>query len=164
MNKYELLKKQIEDKFPNIVVDKKWSAMEISIQTTQAMLNSLSMVLIVVLLVFAVLNIIIVVLMDNFNWRKKFGILKSLGFTSHYIIRQNICKYMMITFISTIFALILHLSISQKLMATLLLDAFTNSPVLLFIICFCFVGAIFSAAYVCSLNIKRISVIELMEE
>ncbi|RKJ42457.1 ABC transporter permease, partial [bacterium 1XD42-8] len=54
MNKYELLKKQIEDKFPNIVVDKKWSAMEISIQTTQAMLNSLSMVLIVVLLVFAV--------------------------------------------------------------------------------------------------------------
>lgn len=164
INQYRDFKDEVESIFPEVVVDERWLAMENSVETTRGMLESISIILICTFIIFSVLNIVIVILMDSKQSRRKFGIMKSLGFTTKYIINQNLSKYFLISIISSTLALSLHLMLSRKLMATILIDAFVNSPQLLATLIVGFTVLILVATILCGLTIKNISTVELMEE
>lgn len=164
MDQYQEFKNEVEDIFPEVVVDEKWLAMENSVETTRAMLESISIVLISAFIIFSVLNIIIVILMDSKQSRRKLGILKSLGFTTEYIVKQNISKYFIVSILSSALALVLHLATSRKLTASILIDAFVNSPLVLTSLIAGFTVLILLATFLCGLTIKNISTVELMEE
>lgn len=157
-------KNEMERKFTGVVVDRKWLALENSVESIRVMLETISSILVAIFIMFSILNIVIVVMMDNKNWRRKFGIMKSLGFTTRYIILQNIYKYFILAVFSSAVSLSLHLAVSQEIMAALLIDAFINSKQLLFLLLVGFVGLIIAATWAICLKIREISPVELMEE
>ncbi|GEM_PF-1660737 len=161
---YESFKQDIESRFASSTVSREWFAMENSVESIQSMLKSISMLLVLAFFSFSLLCIMIVLTMDMKNWRKKYGIMKSLGFTANYLIGQNTCKYFMIAMVSSVVSLGLHHLFSQKIASFLLLDAFSSSGRLVAMIISGFMVLIVMTAYVISLSVKQISPLELMEE
>ncbi|MHB8064294.1 MAG: hypothetical protein ACYDG2_16960 [Ruminiclostridium sp.] len=90
--------------------------------------------------------------------------MKALGFTSRYIILQNIYKYLIMAVFSAILALCLHMAVSKEMLAALLIDAFINSEQSLLLLVFGFIALIIIAVFIICLRIKKISLVELMEE
>lgn len=164
MADYEAFKQAVENEFSGIAVDTSWFAMENSVETIRGMLKSISMVLIAAFLTFSILNIIIVLLMEHKSGRRKYGILKSLGFSAKEIISQNLCKYFILSIIGSTIALSLHLLFSRKLGAAMLIDAFVNSSLMLALLTAGFVLLILITTLLISLSVKKISPVELMEE
>lgn len=161
---YETFKAEVEGRFAGITADTRWFAMENSVDSIKGMIKSISSLLVIAFMAFSVLNVSVVLFMDMKNWYRKYGILKALGFTADYLIGQNVCKYAAIAAVSAITALLLHLLLSQKLAASMLLDAFVNSAVLMTAMLFSFIVLIILTSFVISLRIKKVSPLELMEE
>lgn len=161
---FDSFKEQIEDKFSGVTADKEWFAIDNSMTATRDMLLSISVILVVVLIVFAVLNVAVVLLMENSNRHRQYGIMKALGFTSGYIMKQNICKNMIYTLVGIVFALCIHLSVSKEFLAQKIIDAFSDSGVLMIGIMVLFTGFVALLTYLLSLGIRKIMPIELMEE
>ncbi|MCL2151903.1 MAG: FtsX-like permease family protein [Oscillospiraceae bacterium] len=161
---FELFKDDIERKALGISVSKRWFAVETTVASVQAMLNSISILLTSLFILFSLLNIVIVVNMEHKNLRRTFGIMKSLGFTSRYIIKRDLVKYLIISSVSTVIALVLHLALSQNLMAAVFIDAFTNSSITLGMLTVGFVVLVLLFVLLLSQPVKKISPVELMEE
>jgi len=161
---YGAFKKDIEERFAGVAVSENWFAVENSVESISDMLKSISLVLVIAFLLFSMLNILIVLTMDIKNWHKKYGVMKSLGFTAGYIIRQNLYKYLILAAVSSAVSLSLHLLFSQRLAAFLLIDAFSSSGRLVTLIIVAFVFLILLIACLTSLTVNRIKPIELMEE
>lgn len=164
MKAYKDIKAELEGRFPGVLVDTDWLALESSVESIRIMLESLSLLLVCVFIVFSLLNVTIVVLMNNRQWRKKHGIMIAQGFTPQYVIRQGMIKYCILSIVGTLIALAVHLSISGKAAAQLLVDAFVNSNLLLAGFIAGFIALVMVATYLANLTVIRISPIELMEE
>ncbi|MHB8064295.1 MAG: ABC transporter permease family protein [Ruminiclostridium sp.] len=68
---YENFKTEVEREFKGVAVDKKWPALENSVESIWVMLESISGILVAIFIMFSILNIVIVVMIDNKNWRRK---------------------------------------------------------------------------------------------
>jgi len=161
---FENLKLDIESRFADVAVDQEWFAIQNSTESIQYMIMSISMLLLISFVVFSMLNVAIVLSLDMKNWRRKFGIMKSLGFNANYIIRQNGIKYLIIAIVSSVFSLFLHGLFSQKIIAALVLDAFSSSIKLVALITLSFIVLIEMTTYIISSSVRKISPLELMEE
>jgi putative ABC transport system permease protein len=127
-------------------------------------LLAISEILILVFIIFALLNISVVLMMESANKHRQYGILKALGFTTGYITRQNLYKNMLCVGISVLIALAIHLSVSKAFLATRVIDAFTDSSLLVSLLVLLILCAALLITYLISLGIRRIMPIELMEE
>ena len=161
---FEEFKEDIESRFTGIVADTKWFALENSVESIRQMLETISIVLVVVFIMFSMVNIIIVAMMDNKKQYRNFGIIKSLGFTTNYIIKQNLSKYLIISVVGAVVSFILQMSLSKKLVGILLVDAFVNPIAWLLVLLVGFILSILGATLIISLSIKKITPVELMEE
>ncbi len=163
INDYERFKRDIEMNLPETAVYKEWFALKYTIKSVSDMIKPISLVLIIAFVSFSLLSVIIVLMADNKNWRRKYGIMKALGFRALYIIRQSGFKYCIIAAVSSALALGLHILFSQKLAAMVLVDAFRSSAILDAFIIGGFILLITLSAIIISLSVKKISPIELME-
>ncbi|MDO5558507.1 MAG: ABC transporter permease [Oscillospiraceae bacterium] len=73
----------------------------------------LTTMLVIIFSLFSVLNIINLLLMNNLENRRQFGILKAMGFTDSYICIRGLLKIMILTVIAAAAALAVHLLFSQ---------------------------------------------------
>lgn len=160
----DLFKKDMETRFPGVSVDDNWNAIENSVASIELMLTSVSSILVGVFIIFSLLNTTIVITMDLKNQRRKYGILKSLGFTTSYMIRQNLCKYSIIIGISIVIATALHKLISARLFGVMVIDAFRDNNLMLTALVAGFALISIMVAWLLSRSIKKITPIELMEE
>ena len=160
----DLFKKDMETRFPGVSVDDNWNAIENSVAFIELMLTSVSSILVGVFIIFSLLNTTIVITMDLKNQRRKYGILKSLGFTTSYMIRQNLCKYSIIIGISIVIATALHKLISARLFGVMVIDAFRDNNLMLTALVAGFALISIMVAWLLSRSIKKITPIELMEE
>lgn len=163
-NDYKAFKDDIEGKFAGISADNHWKAIENSVSSIETMLVAVSLILVSVFIIFSILNTVIVIQMDNSNWRRRYGIMKSLGFTTGYIVRQTLWKYLMLSGISIAIATAIHKAFSRKFIAVMVIDAFSDDAVKLTMLITGFVVLIMGIAWLLSRSVKKISPIELMEE
>ena len=161
---FNAFKQDVESKFTGVIVDKKWFALENSVESIRQMLEAISAVLVFIFIMFSMLNIIIVSLMENKKKYRSFGIMKSLGFTTRYIVNQNLWKYFIISILGSIISLGLQLLVSRKLVAMMLVDAFVNPIMLLVLLLVGFIVLILGSTLLINRSIKKISPVELMEE
>ncbi|MFA9421937.1 MAG: ABC transporter permease [Sedimentibacter sp.] len=161
---YDSFKVEVENKFRSITVDSDWFAIDNAMVSTRNMLLAISGMLIVVFIIFAMLNISIVLMMESANKHRQYGILKALGFTTGYIIRQNIWKNMLCVGISVLIAFIIHFTMSKGFLAKQVIDAFTYSGLVIALLVLLILCVALLLTYLISLGIRKIMPIELMEE
>ncbi len=163
-NDYASFKNEVEDKFHSIVIDSEWFAVDNAMTSTRSMLFAISGILILVFIIFALLNISIVLMMESANRHRQYGIMKALGFTTRYITNQNICKNLLCVGISILIALLIHFSTSKGFLAKQVIDAFMDSGLLIVLLVLLILCSALLITYLISLGIKKIMPVELMEE
>jgi len=154
----------IEENFSGVTGDREWFAIDNATSSIRTMLLSIAGILIVVIIAFAMINISVIFLLENKNKRRRYGILKALGFTNEYIIKQNMWKNMICIIISIVIALALHLTVSKKFLAMQVIDAFSDSYWFISAVLLLIMILAFSITYMVNLSIKKIMPKELMEE
>lgn len=163
-SEFEAFKHDMQNQFSGISIDQNWKAMDNVTSSIKGMLISVCDILIVIFILFAILNIVIVLLMENESKHRQHGILKALGFTNGYIMKKNLCKFIILSVISTGAALAMHLLVSKKLMEAMVINAFSDSYPLLFGLVSGILGLIVLATVIINLSLRKISPVELMEE
>jgi putative ABC transport system permease protein len=115
--------------------------------------------------VFSILNIINVIYTQNRENRKKYGILKALGFTTGYICRGTIIQLTLESVVAIIFTVILHEGVSPILFSLACGIRYIYKPVwLTVIVCVGIYLSIMMITMIMLLPVRKITPVELMEE
>ncbi|GGL51006.1 ABC transporter permease [Sporolactobacillus putidus] len=136
-----------------------------SITGVEEIMNPVTIMLVAVFITFSLLNILNLLLTTQLDNRRKFGILKAMGFTTAYISMQNLFKTLLLSLLSAAFAVALHLTLSPLMFYSMMgIPALVNSPQELIIL----IGSIFAGILALTLlfciPLRKISPVELMEE
>ncbi|HKL99375.1 MAG TPA: ABC transporter permease [Mobilitalea sp.] len=161
----EVFRAETKELFPDytfetmldFVDDVKVSIMSIMIPVT--------VIIIVIFFAFALLNIINMIIMNNNEQQRNFGIMKAYGFTNGYIIRRNVYKISILAALGLIIAATVDLLISSRIFYSVLgVAAYRTEPLETTILLVSGFGIIIATTILLSLSIKRISPKKLMEE
>ena len=165
INDYENLKDEIYNKFDGITVDKIYAPLKDSASQVVETSVPISIILLVGVLIFGVFNIVNILVTNNFDNRKNYGIMKSLGFTSKYIKRRSNYRIMILASLGAIVGFSLTAFTSNNLMKAMVgFDVFNfNLKMTLGLVAITFV-LIMVTMYVCNRSIKNISTVELISE
>lgn len=143
----------MKDMVDNIKV----SVMQIMIPVT--------IIIIVIFFSFTLLNIINIILMNNAEQRRNFGIMKSFGFTTGYIIRRNVIRISLLSAIGIAFAFVLNELFNTRLFSAVLgVNAYKTEPLETILLLCSSIITITVLAILFSLPIRKTSPKELMEE
>lgn len=158
-------KTDIKEHFPNytfetmldFVDDIKVSIMSIMIPVT--------IIIIVIFFAFTLLNIINLIVMNNNEQKRNFGIMKAYGFTNGYIIRRNVYRISMLSAMGLAIAAILdQLFTSSIYSAVLGVAAYRTEALETTVLLSSGLAIIIAITLLLSLPIKKISPKNLMEE
>ncbi len=161
---FDGFKDQVDEKWSNITVDSEWFAMNNALGSVKLILQNISCILIFVFIFLSVMIVAILLLIENGNKRRQFGVMKAMGFPNAYIIRQNLFHYMILGMIGMILALAIHIAFSDKLLTVVLLNAFTDSSIILVSLLVGFMLLLMATVLIMCSRIRKIKPVELMEE
>ncbi|CEO33123.1 ABC transporter permease [Paraclostridium sordellii] len=165
-NDYDSVKKDYKEKYEVASVD---ISPSLIVQTAKSVVETITPVTRIILtgiLIFSILNIINLIMMNNTDNRRNNAIMKSLGFSNKYIISRTSYRIIIITVISSLFGFTLNLIISKNIFKIamsgidgLMIPYNLVSTTILFIAIITILTTIISM-----LSIRKISIVELMEE
>lgn len=165
-NDYDSVKKDYKEKYEVASVD---ISPSLIVQTAKSVVETITPVTRIILtgvLIFSILNIINLIMMNNTDNRRNNAIMKSLGFSNKYIIRRTSYRIIILTVISSLFGFTLNLIISKNIFKIamsgidgLMIPYNLVSTTILFIAIITILTTIISM-----LSIRKISIVELMEE
>lgn len=162
---FAAFKNDVQNHFDTLTIEKQMSTVADSVVGVEQIINPVTAILVTVFILFSLLNIINLLLTAQLDSRKKFGVLKSLGFTTGYICRQTFYKTFILSVVSIAVALGLHFAVSAKLFAALIkVDGYINSPELLTIAIVGIFAMIMIISMIFCIPLRKISPVELMEE
>ena len=111
------------------------------------------------------INIINMIVMNNNEQKRNFGIMKAYGFTDGYIIRRNVYRISILSVIGLSLAAALDQLFTSKIYyASMGVAAYRTAPLETTILLASGLGAIIVITLLLSLSIKKISPKNLMEE
>lgn len=165
-NDYDSVKKDYKEKYEVASVD---ISPSLIVQTAKSVVETITPVTRIILtgiLIFSILNIINLIMMNNNDNRRNNAIMKSLGFSNKYIISRTSYRIIILTVISSLFGFTLNLIISKDIFKIamsgidgLMIPYNLVSTTILFIAIITILTTIISM-----LSIRKISIVELMEE
>ncbi|GAA0104136.1 hypothetical protein UT300013_07580 [Paraclostridium sordellii] len=165
-NDYDSVKKDYKEKYEVASVD---ISPSLIVQTAKSVVETITPVTRIILtgiLIFSILNIINLIMMNNTDNRRKNAIMKSLGFSNKYIISRTSYRIIILTVISSLFGFTLNLIISKNIFKIamsgidgLMIPYNLVSATILLIAIITILTTIISM-----LSIRKISIVELMEE
>ncbi|MCH1966101.1 ABC transporter permease [Paraclostridium sordellii] len=165
-NDYDSVKKDYKEKYEVASVD---ISPSLIVQTAKSVVETITPVTRIILtgiLIFSILNIINLIMMNNTDNRRNNAIMKSLGFSNKYIISRTSYRIIILTVISSLFGFTLNLIISKNIFKIamsgidgLMIQYNLVSTTILFIAIITILTTIISM-----LSIRKISIVELMEE
>jgi Predicted ABC-type transport system involved in lysophospholipase L1 biosynthesis, permease component len=162
---FSVLKKDLETNFPNAQLEKINISLKNAADTVKDLAAPITIVFVVVFFLFSLLNIINLLLMNNIENRRQFGILKALGFTNGYIFLQNILRILLLSCVAILLAQVLHGIISRPIfMITGGIDAMESPLGVNIKITLGTLGALLLTAVLLTLPLRKIVATELMEE
>lgn len=162
---FAAFKSEISEEFSNIEVAKE---LDIFIDATKGVTEiivPITIILVSIFISFSFLNIINLLLVNNLDNKMKFGVLKALGFTNGYIMKQNVGRILLLSLVSIAAALLLHFTVSAKLFhAAVSVDGLVNDvPLMAGLIGMMLVLIVFTSL-VFSFSLRKITPTDLMEE
>ena len=162
---YEALKNDINANFDGVKVEKIYSPLKEAASQVVEISVPISIVLLVGVLVFGIFNIVNVLLINNLDNRKNYGVMKSLGFTSKYIRARNNYRIMILAILGAIIGILVAITTSSKVIQLAMgFDVFKlNLKMTSGLVLITFV-LIMIALHVCNRSIKKISTVELIRE
>lgn len=162
---YNSLKNDIYNKFEGITIDKVYSPLKDTASQVVETSVPISIIVLVGVLIFGIFNIVNILIINNFDNRKKYGIMKSLGFNSKYIKRRSNYRIMSLAVLGGLIGVGLTVFTSKDLMKLALgFDVFNlNLNMTLVLVAITFV-LIIVTIYICNRSIDKISTVELIEE
>lgn len=104
----------IEDKYYGTSVDDVIPDIKNTLLSMERIVNPVVQILLVAFIIFALINIFNLIISENKENRRVYGIMKSFGFTTGYICTKYVSKISIISLLSTILSLILNLVFSKK--------------------------------------------------
>jgi len=141
----------------DFVDDIKVSIMSIMIPVT--------VIIIVIFFAFTLLNMINIIVMNNNEQQRNFGIMKAYGFTNGYIIRRNVFRLSLLSGLGLIIAAALNQAFTHSLYyAVMGVNAYKTEVIETSILLLSGFGVIIAITILLSLPIKKISPKKLMEE
>ncbi|SEW35819.1 ABC transporter permease [[Clostridium] fimetarium] len=141
----------------DFVDDIKVSIMSIMIPVT--------IIIIVIFFAFTLLNIINIIVMNNNEQQRNFGIMKAYGFSNGYIIRRNVFRLSLLSALGLIIATILNLAFTHSIYyAVMSVNAYKTEAFETTILLVSGLSVIILITILLSLPIKKISPKKLMEE
>lgn len=165
LNDYKELKKSIESKFDGITIDKIYSPLRDTASQVVETVVPISVILLVGILIFGVINIVNILITNNLDNRKNYGVMKSLGFTSKYIKRRSNYRIGILAILGALIGVSLTTFTSKNLIKLSLgFDVFKynlNGTLILVVITFIL---IIITMHVCNKSINKISTVELIRE
>lgn len=161
---FSAFKQRVESSYGEVSVDKEWTALQSAVQAIESMLTSVMLVMLIVFVLFALIAIVNVLALTIASKRRQYGVLKSLGFTTSYMMRQNISYICILLVTAIIVAVIMNMLFSKAIFAAVVINALESSTVLIGGLVLGTVGLILLATVILSLPIRKISPVSLMEE
>lgn len=162
---YEQFKQEFEAKFPKVQVNTMSPALKTATDSIMELASPITITLVGVFILFSLLNIINLLLMNNIENRRQYGILKALGFTNRYICIQNLYNIAILTCGAVILAQIIHHTASGALFYVFGgVNAMENPVWLNSIVTVLMVAFILLITLLFSLPLKKIVPADLMEE
>ncbi|WP_250672786.1 FtsX-like permease family protein [Paraclostridium ghonii] len=162
---YENLKKDIDNKFDSIIIDKVYEALKDAASQVVETSVPISIILLVGVLIFGIVNIVNILITNNLDNRRNYGIMKSLGFTSQYIKRRNNYRIMILAVVGALIGVGITRFTSSKLLEIALgFNIFDfNTSMTLGLVGITFVLIILTM-YICNKSINKISTVDLIKE
>ena len=162
---YEALKNDINANFDGVKVEKIYSPLKESASQVVEISVPISIVLLVGVLVFGIFNIVNVLLINNLDNRKNYGVMKSLGFTSKYIRARNNYRIMILAILGAIIGILVAITTSSKFIELAIgFDVFKLNLVMTSVLVLITFVLVMITLYVCNRSIKKISIVELIRE
>ena len=162
---YEALKNDINEKFDGVTVEKIYSPLKESASQVVEISIPISIVLLVGVLIFGIFNIVNVLLINNLDNRRNYGLMKSLGFTSKYIRARNNYRIMILAIIGALIGVVVAITTSSKFIELAMgFDVFKLNLVMTSILVLITFVLIMITLNVCNRSIKKISIVELIRE
>ena len=165
INDYKNMKADIENENKDVLVERYLPGVKDSASQVVETSVPISLILVVGVIIFGLVNIVNMLLSNNIDNRKSYGIMKSIGFTSKYIKRRSNFRILSIAIIGAIIGTIINIFTSDKLMElTIGFKVFNFSykyTLIMLAITFAF---IMITMHICNRSIKKISTVELISE
>lgn len=158
-----------EEDFKSTFPDYRYSTMKDIVdnikQSIMSIMIPVTMIIIGIFCSFTLLNIINLILMNNNEQQKNFGIMKAFGFTNSYIIRRNVFRIVILSIIGILLALLLNQFLNARIFqAILTVDAYQTRLVPTGIFIGIGLMVIIVITVLLSLMIRRITPKKLMDE
>lgn len=165
LDSYENLKSDIESKFPYVKVDKTYAPLHDATSQVVETTVPISIILLVGTLIFGVFNIVNILIVNNFDNRKSYGIMKGLGFTSNYIKSRNNYRMFILSILGAFIGIGTMVFTSKDLISLIIgYDVFKFSLNMIAILVLIIFMLIAITMYICNKCINRISTVELISE
>ncbi|HKM34569.1 MAG TPA: ABC transporter permease [Lachnospiraceae bacterium] len=163
--KYGDFEGSVQAAFLDIGISETASFLEGSMNSLNSISKPLTTMFAIVFSLFSVMNIINLLIMNNIENRRQYGILKAMGFTNRYICTKNLLKNILLTSISAAVALLVHALFSQKLFFAIIhVNGLISNPSLALTVAALLFTIIVVITMMFTIPMIKVSPTELMEE
>lgn len=162
---YEAFRADFENYFEKSDIIKELTFVEPTIKSINMISNPITSALVVIFVLFSILNIINLLLMNNIENRRQYGILKAMGFTSGYICLQSLSKTAILSAVAALLTLILHQFASPVLFYLVIgVNGLERPPLLTTTVIASMFAVIIFTTLMFALPLRKIAPTELMED
>lgn len=162
---YESFKAEFQSKFPALQMENTFTVLISSTKSITDLATPITTILVGVFFLFSLLNIINLLLMNNIENRRQYGILKALGFTNRYICLRSLFKILTLSVVAAFLAQLLQASISGPLFFAIVnINGYESPAYLNAVITSTIMGILIFTTLMLTLPLKKIAPTELMDE
>lgn len=156
---------RIEDKYDFVSVKEVPTDIENGLSDL-AIVSPIVRLILSAIIFFSLLNIINIIIINNKDNRKRYGIMKALGFSSKRIISCIFYRIAIVSIVGLLCGFILHHYVSAIIFREVVLgiDGLIKSNLIDFITVLIIYALILLVTLISTISIRKISTIELMEE
>lgn len=162
---YRAFQKEIERKLPQAKVTRNLEMLQDATKNVSDLVVPITTILVIIFMGFSFLNIVNLMLINNIDNRRKFGILKAMGFTNSYIVWQSTYKIMLLTAGAVAAAIGVHLSFSRGFFQQVIpIDGLLSSGPLIAGLMAVMILLVLITALLFTIPLIKIRPVDLMEE
>lgn len=162
---YASFEKAVKKDFPEVNISETASFLEGSMNSLNSISKPLTTMFVIIFSIFSVLNIVNLLIMNNIENRRQYGILKAMGFTNGYICTKNLLKIIILTTVSAAASLLVHVLFSQKLFFGVIhVNGLISNPLLALTVAAILFAIITVITIMFTIPMIKVAPTELMEE
>ncbi len=112
---YEQIEDVVKKAFPECNISQTEVFLEGSVNSLNNISKPLTTLFAIIFSLFSLLNIVNLLIMNNIENRRQYGVLKAMGFTNGYICLKNMLRIFILASLSAALSVLIHTTLSQKI-------------------------------------------------